>query len=846
MEVSASKSSLHQAVIVGARDNPPAGTTQKIANEVGHVSAAPLLSEVANNDSTTIESPGSATHSHSLSPGNIGPQPADSAGAPGPEVTMNTPTSAQSQAEITPENFVVNNGARPGTAGSVKSEQGSRHKTPQVDTVPRFDVGKLVSLMEEQVSLLRRIDERQAASDLTQQPMPEVPLTSNSTWGALLRTTVAETIQPKVDRWRSGLDALLVFLGLFSAIVTAFLVESLSGLRPDETARTNELLANLTDIMIALSGVNPVNLNLSTPEQFQPDSTDIRLNSYWSLSLILSLSVAALAVTCRGFLNMVTLSHQAKATDKLIDIKMRWKEADKMLGPVIEMTPQLLVIPVLLFVVGLLDKILSDILQLAVLPTPVVATTSLSFFFIAGVIGFLAYSLFDGSARPHSSPFQSTLAGFISLQIIPMVLPWISWLQARVGGLSALCFPLHTSNSYLSSPESSLSSSRDMAPARNARVVKHYHETVQAINDDDALDKASAALSSVLGPHRHIFQCLVEEEVATLVHLLSLEASIRTNLTAAAAIAGWQTPPYEVADFYINYIPQKLLIALAHAARRSVGGSASLATLSTSTFLAAMVKFVVVSSDPGPEHPSPIRILGSKYTSLEHKSDSKSEVISLMCDVLFNDFVDPLHVNYQHQVTTAAAFFRPATIKTINVVQALCNIRGRHQELVIKILMEAKTGQSVIQDAFKALDLPHVNSVQGLEIVYLITYAGLTRDDSSDHELLRDLCVKCILNIMQDANFSPNPYYAIYGVAKALVKIPFTEEGSTRNARAVLEYTIETKLLTQPRATPRRVMGQNMPMSELAQLLHQMVETDWLHTFNLDAAIHDIRAGRNT
>ncbi|KAJ7280077.1 hypothetical protein C8J57DRAFT_1567175, partial [Mycena rebaudengoi] len=202
-------------------------------------------------------------------------------------------------------------------------------------------------------------------SDLSQQPMPEVPLTSNSTWGALLRTTVAETIQPKVDRWRSGLDALLVFLGLFSAIVTAFLVESLSGLHPDKAARTNELLANLTDILITLSGVNPISLNLSNPAQFQPDSTDVWLNSYWSLSLILSLSVAALAVTCRGFLNMVTLSRHAKATDKLIDTRMRWKEADKMLGPVIEMIPQLLVIPVLLFVIGLLDNIFSDVLQLA-------------------------------------------------------------------------------------------------------------------------------------------------------------------------------------------------------------------------------------------------------------------------------------------------------------------------------------------------------------------------------------------------------------------------------------------------------------------------------------------------
>ncbi|KAJ7280006.1 hypothetical protein C8J57DRAFT_1124578, partial [Mycena rebaudengoi] len=374
MDASASSSSLHevlqlgppqvkmvdprlcvtrQAVTVGASDDSPAGTAEKSADEVGHVSAAPLSSEVANNaalDPTTSDSPGDSRH---LSPGSISSQCAGNSSEPEPI------TNAQSQVQITSENP-----APPGIASSSRSEPGSRPKTPQADIITGFDVGKLVSLMEEQISLLRRMDERQAASDLNQQPMPEVSATSNSTWGALLRTTVTETIQPKVDRWRSGLDALLVFLGLFSAIVTAFLVESLSGLRPDEAARTNELLANLTDIMIALSGVNPVNLNLPTLAEFQPDSTDIRLNSYWSLSLVLSLSVAALAVTCRGFLNMVTLSHHAKATDKLIDIKMRWKEVDKILGPVIEMIPQLLVIPVLLFVVGLLDSILSGVLQL--------------------------------------------------------------------------------------------------------------------------------------------------------------------------------------------------------------------------------------------------------------------------------------------------------------------------------------------------------------------------------------------------------------------------------------------------------------------------------------------------
>ncbi|KAJ7280094.1 hypothetical protein C8J57DRAFT_119741 [Mycena rebaudengoi] len=560
MEASVSSSSLRQATIVGADEDLAASTTGQSANEVGRVPTTPVtdLSEVANNTSrntATNASPGSG-NSHHDSPENIVPQPVDNAGDCQPEIITNTPTGAESQAQIVSENVVADN-----AAGSSKSEC-SRPKTPQANTaVTGFDVGKL------------------AASDLSQQPMPEVSATSNSTWGALLRTTVAETIQPKVDRWRSGLDALLVFLGLFSAIVTAFLVESLSGLCPDEAARTNELLANLTDIMIALSGVNPMSLNLLTPTQFQPDSTDVRLNSYWSLSLILSLSVAALAVTCRGFLNMVTLSCHAKATDKLIDIRMRWKEADKMLGPVIEMIPQLLVIPVLLFVVGLLDNILSDILQLVVVSTPVLATTTLSLFFIAGVVAFLGYTLFDGSARPHSSPFQSSLASFISRRIIPRVGPWISWLRAQITGLSTLCLPFHASHT-------DSTSSRDLALTGHALVVKDYHETVQAIHDDDTLDKASAALSSVLGPQRNIiFDPLEEEEVATLIHLLSPEASIRANRTAAGAIAR-----INVGRLYV--IPPKVITALVHAARRSVG-SASITTLESSTFLAAIVQCII-------------------------------------------------------------------------------------------------------------------------------------------------------------------------------------------------------------------------------------------------------------
>ncbi|KAJ7280121.1 hypothetical protein C8J57DRAFT_1567278 [Mycena rebaudengoi] len=141
---------------------------------------------------------------------------------------------------------------------------------------------------------------------------------------------------------------------------------------------------------------------------------------------------------------------------------------------------------------------------------------------------------------------------------------------------STLCLPLHTSDSV----------ELPQITTMDTLVVKHYHETVQAMHDDDALDKASAALRSILDhQQRDPWEPLWEEETATLVHLLSPEASIRANRTAAAAIAGFGVHK-------ASYLPQKVIITLVHAARRSVG-SASITTLESSVFLAAMVQCII-------------------------------------------------------------------------------------------------------------------------------------------------------------------------------------------------------------------------------------------------------------
>lgn len=187
-------------------------------------------------------------------------------------------------------------------------------------------------LSHEILEVLRKIYEKQVASgkcrpahsillnvlaphiynaylDVSKQPIPPAPsATSSAAWSPLLRSHL-DQIQPIVDRWRGTLDTILVFvsriyyviastiiiyppsqIALFSAIVTTFFVQSLTGLSQDPGDRTNELLQNLTEIIISISPVNVAQLNIPSPTPFQPEGSAVRLNFYWSISLILSVS----------------------------------------------------------------------------------------------------------------------------------------------------------------------------------------------------------------------------------------------------------------------------------------------------------------------------------------------------------------------------------------------------------------------------------------------------------------------------------------------------------------------------------------------------------------------------
>ncbi|KAF7362615.1 hypothetical protein MVEN_00610400 [Mycena venus] len=96
-----------------------------------------------------------------------------------------------------------------------------------------------------------------------------------------------------VESWRSDMNGMLIFAGLFSAILTAFLIESYKTLTPDSGEATVNLLAQISRQLSAAA--NGSTLIVPSNISFTPSTTSIICNTLWFIGLGLSLTCALIA-----------------------------------------------------------------------------------------------------------------------------------------------------------------------------------------------------------------------------------------------------------------------------------------------------------------------------------------------------------------------------------------------------------------------------------------------------------------------------------------------------------------------------------------------------------------------
>jgi len=85
---------------------------------------------------------------------------------------------------------------------------------------------------------------------------------------ALLKVAISESAA-RAEGWKTGLDVKLIFIALFVAVITAFQIPAAASLSRDPADRTNDLLGNLTTIVIRIAALNGLQIPDVEPQQPQ-------------------------------------------------------------------------------------------------------------------------------------------------------------------------------------------------------------------------------------------------------------------------------------------------------------------------------------------------------------------------------------------------------------------------------------------------------------------------------------------------------------------------------------------------------------------------------------------------
>ncbi|EMD37371.1 hypothetical protein CERSUDRAFT_135934, partial [Gelatoporia subvermispora B] len=170
--------------------------------------------------------------------------------------------------------------------------------------------------------------------------------------------SLVERDKDMAQEWKDGIDNLLVFAGLFSAVVTAFNVELYRQLSPDPTTLAAHALvrvsAQLGNLQIANNTIISSTAPYSPPKVTTPRWA-VWVNALWFASLILSLSAASAAITIRQWLTHYTGKTSSNTRESAFTHYLRYDEGfiRWRVPDFIAMLPVLLQMALVFFLIGL-------------------------------------------------------------------------------------------------------------------------------------------------------------------------------------------------------------------------------------------------------------------------------------------------------------------------------------------------------------------------------------------------------------------------------------------------------------------------------------------------------------
>ncbi|KAF9069311.1 hypothetical protein BDP27DRAFT_1149181, partial [Rhodocollybia butyracea] len=157
-----------------------------------------------------------------------------------------------------------------------------------------------------------------------------------------------------VGELSDSLDILLVFAGLFSAVLTTFVVQTSQSLSQDSTQLSASYLSELTMLVHANTNSTAISNIPLTNTTFSPAILDLWVNGLWFTSLTISLSVALFAVLAKQWLRQYMSIITGTPRDRAFVRQFRFDGLEKWrVQSLIGMLPTFLHLALILFLAGL-------------------------------------------------------------------------------------------------------------------------------------------------------------------------------------------------------------------------------------------------------------------------------------------------------------------------------------------------------------------------------------------------------------------------------------------------------------------------------------------------------------
>ncbi|KAJ6458072.1 hypothetical protein C8R47DRAFT_1227212 [Mycena vitilis] len=186
-----------------------------------------------------------------------------------------------------------------------------------------------------------------------------------------------------VESWKGDMEGMLIFAGLFSASLTAFLVESYKTLTPDSGDTAVLLLAQISQQLAA--SANGTTFRIPPAQPFMPATSSLICNVFWFLSLGLSLTCALIATLleqwARDFLHRAD-TRSALVTRARVFAFLYYGLKRFKLHTVVEIIPLLLHASLFLFLLGLVAFLLPVNIALTVIATIILGIVTAVYIFI--------------------------------------------------------------------------------------------------------------------------------------------------------------------------------------------------------------------------------------------------------------------------------------------------------------------------------------------------------------------------------------------------------------------------------------------------------------------------------